>query len=121
MLLACFQSCPLGALADAFAGLSTEAPGKRKVDGSLAATRLGSTATERWANERFRQTMLLVREFRMEWPNMSLLTSDDVESIRWLLDCALLASPYAKFTLLWHFLPFASCYRDTTCPLPPTL
>jgi hypothetical protein len=87
----------IDALADAFGAavcLSTtgEAIGvtrKRKVDGTLAATRLGSTATERWANERFRQTMLIVREFRMEWPNMTLLTSDDVESIRWLVDCAL--------------------------------
>ena len=69
--------------------LATDGTGKRKVDGSLAATRLGSTATEKWANERFRQTMLLVREFRMEWPNMTLLTSDDVESIRWQVDCAL--------------------------------
>ena len=69
--------------------LDTGATGKRKVDGSLAATRLGSTATEKWANERFRQTMLLVREFRMEWPNMTLLTADDVENIRWLVDCAL--------------------------------
>ena len=33
--------------------------------------------------------MLLIREFRMEWPNQSLLTADDVESIRWLLDCAM--------------------------------
>ena len=69
--------------------LATDGTGKRKVDGTLAATRLGSTATEKWANERFRQTMLLVREFRMEWPNMTLLTSDDVESIRWQVDCAL--------------------------------
>ena len=58
-----------------------DATKKRKVDGTLAATRLGSTATERGCNERFRQTMLLVREFRMEWPNKTLLTSDDVESI----------------------------------------
>ena len=45
--------------------------GKRKVDGSRAATRIGATATERWCNERFRQTMLLVLEFRLNWPNMS--------------------------------------------------
>lgn len=70
-------------------GEEIDATKKRKVDGTLAATRLGSTATERWCNERFRQTMLLVREFRMEWPNKTLLTSDDVESIRWLVDCAL--------------------------------
>ena len=62
--------------------MSIEATGKRKVDGYKAATRLGSSATEKWGNERFRQTMLLVREFRMEWPYTSLLTADDVESIR---------------------------------------
>ena len=69
--------------------VSIDATGKRKIDGSKAASRLGSSATEKWGNERFRQTMLLVREFRMEWPNTSLLTADDVESIRSLLDCAL--------------------------------
>jgi hypothetical protein len=84
---------PIDALSDAFSvtlttGEAIDATKKRKVDGTLAATRLGSTATEKWANERFRQTMLLVREFRMECPN-KLLTSDDVESIRWLVDCAL--------------------------------
>ena len=55
--------------------------GKRKADGSRAATRIGATATEKWANERFRQTMLLVLEFRLNWPSMSLLTNDDVEAI----------------------------------------
>jgi hypothetical protein len=69
--------------------VSIDATGKRKIDGSKAASRLGSSATEKWGNERFRQTMLLVREFRMEWPSSSLLTADDVESIRALLDCAL--------------------------------
>ena len=67
----------------------TAGTGKCKVDGSKAATRLGSTVTEAWCNERFRQVMLLVREFRMEWPAQSLLTADDVESIRWFLDCAM--------------------------------
>ena len=67
----------------------TAGTGKCKVDGSKAATRLGSTVTEAWCNERFRQVMLLVREFRMEWPTQSLLTADDVESIRWLMDCAM--------------------------------
>ena len=42
--------------------------GKRKIDGSYAATRLGETISSRWANERFRQVMLLIRQFRMEWP-----------------------------------------------------
>ena len=49
-------------------GEDIDATGKRKVDGSLAATRLGQTTSERWANERFRQTMLLILEFRREWP-----------------------------------------------------
>jgi len=66
-----------------------DATRKRKVDGSLAATRLGQTTTQRWANERFRQTMLLVLEFRMEWPTQSLLTSDDVEGIHTAIDNAL--------------------------------
>ena len=55
--------------------------GKRKVDGSYAATRLGETMTSRWANERFRQVMLLIRQFRMEWPGQALLTADDVECL----------------------------------------
>ena len=63
--------------------------GKRKVDGTRAATRIGATATEKWANERFRQTMLLVLEFRLHWPDMSLLTNDDVEVIRAGIDNAL--------------------------------
>ena len=67
----------------------TDATGKRKVDGSLAATRLGQTTTQRWANERFRQTMLLVLEYRREWPGESLLSADDVEGIRTATDNAL--------------------------------
>jgi len=85
--------------------------GKRKVDGEYAATRLKKTMTVRWANERFRQVMLLVRQFRMEWPkwanerfrqvmllvrqfrmewpNRSLLTADDTEFIRSAVDVAL--------------------------------
>ena len=64
--------------------------GKRKVDRSLAAARVGTTTTQRWANERFRQVMLLVLEFRKEWPNNSLLTADDVDQISFALDAALL-------------------------------
>ena len=56
--------------------------GKRKVDGSRAATRIGATTTERWANERFRKVMLLVLEFRLEWPNRSLLTGAGMEATR---------------------------------------
>eukprot|EP00966_Prymnesium_polylepis_P135126 3123306-Prymnesium_polylepis.2 len=51
--------------------------GKRRIDGSLAAARVGQTTSEKWANERFRQVMLLILEFRSEWPNRSLLTDDD--------------------------------------------
>ena len=63
--------------------------GKRKIDGEYAATRLGGAMTSRWANERFRQVMLLVRQFRMEWPNKSLLTADDTEFVRSAIDVAL--------------------------------
>ena len=63
--------------------------GKRKVDGEYAATRLKQTITSKWANERFRQVMLLVRQFRMEWPNQALLTADDTEFIRSAIDVAL--------------------------------
>lgn len=89
-----FVSLSTDSLADAFARrlalvTPTAGTGKLKVDGSKAATRLGSSVTEAWCNERFRQVMLLVREFRMEWPTQSLLTADDVENIRWLLDCAM--------------------------------
>ena len=63
--------------------------GKRKIDGSYAATRLSQAMTSRWANERFRQVMLLVGQFRMEWPNQTLLTADDTEFIRSAVDIAL--------------------------------
>ena len=63
--------------------------GKRKVDGSRAATRIGNEVSERWANERFRQVMLLVLEFRREYENSSLLTAHNVESIRAVVDDAL--------------------------------
>ena len=76
----------------------TDGTGKRKVDGELASTRLGSTASEYWANERFRQTVLLVREFRLEWPGMTLLTGDDVDSISWLVDCALYTATRNRHT-----------------------
>jgi hypothetical protein len=48
--------------------IPTDGTGKRKADGSYADTRLGKVLTPRWANERFRQVMTLVREFRIEWP-----------------------------------------------------
>ena len=63
--------------------------GKRKADGSYAATRLGQTISSNWANERFRQVMLLIRQFRMEWPTQALLTADDMELIRSAIDVAL--------------------------------
>ena len=71
------------------AHVSIAGTGKKTVDGTYAATRLGQTITSRWANERFRQVMLLIREFRMEWPNQALLTADDVELIRTAIDVAL--------------------------------
>jgi len=67
----------------------TDGTGKRKIDGNYAETRLGKAVTSRWANERFRQVMLLVREFRIEWPNQSLLSNDDVEILRMAVDNAL--------------------------------
>ena len=63
--------------------------GKRKVDGELAETRLGRPATQRWSNERFRQVMLLIRQFRIEWPGQTLLTADDTEFVRMAIDIAL--------------------------------
>ena len=63
--------------------------GKRKIGGEYAATRLGRAITNKWANERFRQVMLLIRQFRMEWPARSLLTADDTEFIRSAIDVAL--------------------------------
>ena len=72
--------------------------GKRKVDGSYAATRLGQTMTSRWANERFRQVMLLIRQFRMEWPNQTLLTADDTEFIRSTIDVALSTAAHEAHT-----------------------
>ena len=68
------------------------------MDGTYASTRLKSTVTEGWANERFRQVMLLVREFWVEWPARSLLTNDDVATIRSLVDCALHAATREEHT-----------------------
>ena len=72
--------------------------GKRKIDGSYAATRLGETTSSRWANERFRQVMLLIRQFRVEWPNQALLTADDVEFIRMAIDAALSTAAHEAHT-----------------------
>ena len=72
--------------------------GKRKVDGSYAATRLGQTMTSRWANERFRQVMLLIRQFRIEWPGQALLTADDMEFIRTAIDVALSTAAHEAHT-----------------------
>ena len=71
---------------------------KRKANGDLASTRLGSAMTEKWANERFRQVMLLIREFRIEWPNKSLLTADDTEFIRSAVDVALSSAGHEEHT-----------------------
>ena len=60
--------------------VSIGATSKRKANGDLAETRLGKVVTTRWLNERFREVMMLVHEFRSEWPNQSLLSNDDVEA-----------------------------------------
>ena len=78
--------------------MSIAGTGKRKIDGSYAATRLGQTMTSRWANERFRQVMLLIRQFRMEWPNQTLLTADDTELIRTAMDVALSTAAHEAHT-----------------------
>ena len=72
--------------------------GKRKIDGSYAATRLSQAMTSRWANERFRQVMLLIRQFRTEWPGNSLLTADDTEFIRSAVDVALATAGHDAHT-----------------------
>ena len=63
--------------------------GKRKADGEYAETRLGKSVTLRWANERLRQTMLLIYEFRFNWGTGQILSNDDVEFVRICLDVAL--------------------------------
>ena len=78
--------------------MSIAGTGKRKIDGTYAATRLGRTMTSRWANERFRQVMLLIRQFRMEWPNQALLTADDTELIRTAMDVALSTAAHEAHT-----------------------
>ena len=67
----------------------TSIDAKRKQDGSAAASRLGSEVSDRWVSERFRQTMMLVLAAREHWPNQSLLSADDFETIRVTVDGAL--------------------------------
>ena len=67
---------------------SIEGTGKRRVDGQYASTRLGKPVTTLWLNERFRQCMLLIRQFRTEW-RPGLLTDDDMQFLRVCLDVAL--------------------------------
>ena len=78
--------------------MSIAGTGKRKIDGSYATTRLGQTITSRWANERFRQVMLLIRQFRTEWPGQALLTADDTELIRTAMDVALSTAAHEAHT-----------------------
>ena len=78
--------------------MSIAGTGKRKIDGIYATTRLGQTITSRWANERFRQVMLLIRQFRMEWPGQALLTADDTEFIRSAVDIALSTAAHEGHT-----------------------
>lgn len=65
---------------------SIEATKRKRVDGELAATRLGQAVTNRWSSERFRQSMMLVLEFRL---HHTLLSQDDVEFVRVAVDVAL--------------------------------
>jgi hypothetical protein len=62
---------------------------KRKIDGEKAASRQGATVSAHWLNERFRQTLLLIREFRHNWNTGWMLSNDDVEFLRVCLDVAL--------------------------------
>jgi hypothetical protein len=62
---------------------------KKKADGTLAATRLKKPVTSAWLNERFRQTLLLIREFRTNWNQGNMLSNEDVEYLRVALDTAL--------------------------------
>ena len=65
------QTVPIGLTLPSLAALfhktvNIAGTGKRRIDGEYAATRLKQAMTSKWANERFRQVMLLVRQFRME-------------------------------------------------------
>jgi hypothetical protein len=110
---------PMESLATNLASISIGAlnTGKRRVDGTRSDTRIGQTTSEKWTNERFRQTMFLILEFRREWPNQSLLTADDVEAIRAALDSALYFATSNTHTadseasLLSHSNPFFGCLR----------
>jgi hypothetical protein len=62
---------------------------KKKADGTLAATRLKKPVTSAWLNERFRQTLFLIKEFRTNWNRGNMLSGDDVEYLRVALDTAL--------------------------------
>ena len=76
-----------------FAGLfrraaSIDGTSKRKVNGTYAETRLGKPVTSHWLNERFRQTLLLVNEFKVNGIG-AMLSSDDLQFVRVCLDVAL--------------------------------
>ena len=64
---------------------------KRKVDGEAANSRYGGeeAASAHWLNERWRQTMLLIRQFRYNWNEGAMLSDDDVQYLRICLDVAL--------------------------------
>ena len=96
-------------LLPSFANLSIHSPihidgtSKRKANGDLAQTRLGKVVSTRWLNERFREVMMLVHEFRSEWPNQSLLSNDDVEVMRHMLEY--------QATVRTHWLALMSSLR----------
>ena len=76
------------ALSDLFRR-SVSIDAKRKIDGEKAESRQGATVSTHWLNERFRQTLLLIREFRYNWVTGEMLTNDDIEFLRICLDVAL--------------------------------
>ena len=76
------------ALSDLFRQ-SVSIDAKRKIDGEKAESRQGETVSTHWLNERFRQTLLLIREFRYNWVTGEMLTNDDIELLRICLDVAL--------------------------------
>ena len=69
--------------------LSIGGTSKRKANGELANTRLGQEVSTHWLNERFRQTFLLIAEFRTDWNMGNMLSHDDVQYLRICLDVAL--------------------------------
>lgn len=64
---------------------------KRKIDGEAANSRYSGEeiVSTHWLNERFRQTMQLIREFRLNWNAEAMISHDDIQFLRVCLDVAL--------------------------------